>query len=49
MMRTDLKTGNLVNIRHPREGGGPLKTMGKMDSRLRGNDYWLSTYYENEL
>jgi hypothetical protein len=25
-------------IRHPREGGGPLKALKNMDSRLRGND-----------
>jgi hypothetical protein len=26
------------SIRHPREGGGPLKALKNMDSRLRGND-----------
>jgi hypothetical protein len=33
-----LKIGDRVRIRHPRAGGGPLKALGNMDSRLRGND-----------
>jgi len=34
-------------IGHPREGGGPLKTLNNMDSRLRGNDELLCTDDEN--
>ena len=36
-------------IRHPREGGGPLKAVENMDSRLRGNDDRLRTYDEKEF
>jgi prepilin-type N-terminal cleavage/methylation domain-containing protein len=38
MLRTYLKIVMSERIRHPREGGGPLKAFEKMDSRLRGND-----------
>ena len=37
-MKTYLKIGNILNDCHPREGGGPFKSLGNMDSRLRGND-----------
>ena len=43
MIRTYLNVDNIPNDRHPREGGGPLKTLKKMDSRLRGNDVDLQT------
>lgn len=38
MLRTYLKIVMSERIRHPREGGGPLKAFEKMDSRLRWND-----------
>jgi hypothetical protein len=38
MMNTYLKIVILRRIRHPRAGGGPLKALRNMDSRLRGND-----------
>ena len=36
--KTYLNIGDVSNDRRPREGGGPLKAAGNMDSRLRGND-----------
>jgi prepilin-type N-terminal cleavage/methylation domain-containing protein len=38
MIRTYLEIVISGRIRHPREGGGPLNALKKMDSRLRGND-----------
>jgi|WetSurMetagenome_2_1015567.scaffolds.fasta_scaffold286242_2 hypothetical protein len=38
LIKTYLKIGNISNDCHPREGGGPLKFLGNMDSRLREND-----------
>ena len=36
--KTYFKIGNIPNNRQPREGGGALKSLQYMDSRLRGND-----------
>jgi hypothetical protein len=36
--RTYLKINNSSDYRHPRAGGGSLKALKDMDSRLRGND-----------
>ena len=38
LIKTYIKVDNIPNDRHPREGGGPLKSFRYMDSRLRGND-----------
>jgi len=47
--RTYLKIVISRRIRHPREGGGPLKALENMDSRLRGNDERLRTYDGREF
>jgi len=49
MNGTHLKIVTSPKIRHPREDGGPLKSFGNMDSRLRGNDDELRTYDEKEF
>ena len=49
MNRTNMKIIISNRIRHPREGGGPLKALENMDSRLRGNDDELRSYYEKKL
>jgi len=49
MFRVYLKVVISRKIRHPREGGGPLKASENMDSRLRGNDGRLQTYDEEEF
>jgi hypothetical protein len=38
VLRTYCKIGNISNDCHPREGGGPFKSLKNIDSRLRGND-----------
>jgi hypothetical protein len=38
VLRTYCKIGNISDDRHPREGGGLLKFIKNLDSRLRGND-----------
>jgi len=35
-MRTHLKRGDFVKIRHAAKAGGPLKALENMDSRFRG-------------
>ena len=49
MTRIYLKIVTSSKGRHPREDGGPLKSFGNMDSRLRGNDDELRTYDEKEF
>ena len=36
--KTYLKISDFAKNPHPRRGGGPLKALRNMDSRLRGND-----------